>query len=146
MSDSDSDTDIAAAQDLPLIQLTDNEGGKQDDADEPLPPVPTESQDFLTDSSVDSRHKLPRGSSASREGSLPAVVTSDHEASTPKQKKSQQRLSPADFMFGKTLGEGSFARVVHARLKRNGEEYAIKIMEKRHIIKQEKVRHGVSVP
>lgn len=48
-------------------------------------------------------------------------------------------LQPADFLFGRTLGEGAFARVVHARSKRTGAEFAIKIMEKMHIKKENKV-------
>lgn len=54
---------------------------------------------------------------------------------------SQQRieLQPADFLFGRTLGEGAFARVVHARSKRAGTDFAVKIMEKRHIKKENKV-------
>lgn len=32
-----------------------------------------------------------------------------------------------DFMWGSTLGEGSYARVVHAQLKSNGRHYAIKV-------------------
>ncbi|TMW60268.1 hypothetical protein Poli38472_000310 [Pythium oligandrum] len=48
--------------------------------------------------------------------------------------------SPADFMFGGTLGEGAYARVVHARMKRTGAEYAVKIMEKRFIMKEKKVK------
>jgi serine/threonine protein kinase len=43
-------------------------------------------------------------------------------------------------LFGKTLGEGSYARVVHAKLKRDeSAQYAIKIMEKEHIKKEGKV-------
>ncbi|EQC40459.1 AGC/PDK1 protein kinase [Saprolegnia diclina VS20] len=48
--------------------------------------------------------------------------------------------SPADFMFGTTLGEGAYARVVHARLKETNEEFAVKIMEKRFISKEKKVK------
>jgi serine/threonine protein kinase len=48
-------------------------------------------------------------------------------------------LLPADFLFGRTLGEGAFARVVHAKSKKTGAEFAIKIMEKRHIKKEKKV-------
>lgn len=48
-------------------------------------------------------------------------------------------LQPADFLFGKTFGEGAFARVVHARSKRAGTDFAVKIMEKRHIKKENKV-------
>jgi hypothetical protein len=48
-------------------------------------------------------------------------------------------LQPSDFYFGATLGEGAFARVVHARSKINSTEFAIKIMEKAHIKKENKV-------
>ena len=50
-------------------------------------------------------------------------------------------LRPADFYFGICLGEGAYARVVHARLKRNQHEFAIKIMEKAHIKKENKVKY-----
>ena len=46
---------------------------------------------------------------------------------------------PSDFYFGKCLGEGAYARVVHAKLKKNSHEFAVKIMEKRHIKKENKV-------
>jgi 3-phosphoinositide dependent protein kinase-1 len=46
---------------------------------------------------------------------------------------------PSDFFFGVCLGEGAYARVVHAKLKKNNKEYAVKIMEKRHIKKENKV-------
>jgi 3-phosphoinositide dependent protein kinase-1 len=52
-------------------------------------------------------------------------------------------LQPADFLFGRTLGEGAFARVVHARSKRAGTDFAIKIMEKRHIKKENKTKHVI---
>lgn len=48
-------------------------------------------------------------------------------------------LKPSDFYFGATLGEGAFARVVHAKSKRLGTEFAIKIMEKAHIKRENKV-------
>ncbi|KAG7380740.1 [Pyruvate dehydrogenase (acetyl-transferring)] kinase 1, mitochondrial [Phytophthora pseudosyringae] len=51
-----------------------------------------------------------------------------------------KKPSPADFMFGATLGEGAYARVVHARMKDTGVEYAVKIMEKRFIRKEKKVK------
>ena len=47
------------------------------------------------------------------------------------------KISPANFMFGSTLGEGSYARVVHVKLK-GGDEFAAKIMEKRFIRKEKK--------
>lgn len=51
-----------------------------------------------------------------------------------------RRVTPADFLFGATLGEGAYARVVHAKMKSTGEEYAVKIMEKRFIKKENKVK------
>ena len=49
-------------------------------------------------------------------------------------------LKPSDFYFGRCLGEGSYARVVHAKLKSNENQFAIKIMEKKHIQKEGKIR------
>lgn len=50
-------------------------------------------------------------------------------------------LQPSDFYFGVTLGEGAFARVVHAKSKTTSTEFAIKIMEKIHIKRENKVKH-----
>uniref|UniRef100_A0A8C3VB32 3-phosphoinositide-dependent protein kinase 1 n=1 Tax=Catharus ustulatus TaxID=91951 RepID=A0A8C3VB32_CATUS len=50
-----------------------------------------------------------------------------------------RKKRPDDFKFGKILGEGSFSTVVLARELASSREYAIKILEKRHIIKENKV-------
>eukprot|EP01038_Epipyxis_sp_PR26KG_P005426 gene5426-7516_t len=51
-------------------------------------------------------------------------------------------LQPADFFFGRTLGEGAFARVVHAKRKNyESLELAIKIMDKSFIKKENKIAH-----
>uniref|UniRef100_A0A8C5RWK2 3-phosphoinositide-dependent protein kinase 1 n=1 Tax=Laticauda laticaudata TaxID=8630 RepID=A0A8C5RWK2_LATLA len=50
-----------------------------------------------------------------------------------------RKKRPEDFKFGKILGEGSFSTVVLARELSTSREYAIKILEKRHIIKENKV-------
>ena len=63
----------------------------------------------------------------------------DSIKSEPKPKFDPSKLQPGDFYFGKTLGEGAYARVVHAKFKKNNYEFAIKIMEKRHIKKENKV-------
>lgn len=51
------------------------------------------------------------------------------------------RVGRKDFFFGKELGSGAFARVVHAKRKITGEEYAVKIMEKAFIKKHRKVKY-----
>lgn len=64
------------------------------------------------------------------------MASFENESST---KIDISKLSPSDFYFGKCLGEGAYARVVHAKMKRNDNEFAIKIMEKSHIKKENKV-------
>ncbi|XP_078521069.1 3-phosphoinositide-dependent protein kinase 1 isoform X2 [Lissotriton helveticus] len=50
-----------------------------------------------------------------------------------------RKKRPEDFKLGKILGEGSFSTVVLAKELSTSREYAIKILEKRHIIKENKV-------
>ncbi|RLV91741.1 hypothetical protein DV515_00013997 [Chloebia gouldiae] len=58
---------------------------------------------------------------------------------TGQQPPQPRKKRPDDFKFGKILGEGSFSTVVLARELASSREYAIKILEKRHIIKENKV-------
>uniref|UniRef100_H2YFH4 3-phosphoinositide-dependent protein kinase 1 n=1 Tax=Ciona savignyi TaxID=51511 RepID=H2YFH4_CIOSA len=44
-----------------------------------------------------------------------------------------------DFRFGPTLGEGSYSTVILAREIESGREYAMKVLEKRHIMREKKV-------
>jgi 3-phosphoinositide dependent protein kinase-1 len=46
-----------------------------------------------------------------------------------------------DFSFGQTLGEGSYSTVLAAQDKLTGKDYAIKVLDKRHIIKEKKVKY-----
>lgn len=46
-----------------------------------------------------------------------------------------------DFEFGRTLGIGSYSTVVGATDKQSHRSYAIKILDKRHIIKEKKVKY-----
>ena len=46
-----------------------------------------------------------------------------------------------DFNYGRTLGEGSYSTVVAATDKQTSKEYAVKILDKRHIIKEKKVKY-----
>ncbi|KAG3259024.1 3-phosphoinositide dependent protein kinase 1, transcript variant X2 [Ictidomys tridecemlineatus] len=67
--------------------------------------------------------------------SRPSTNPLQHTAQPPQPRKKR----PEDFKFGKILGEGSFSTVVLARELATSREYAIKILEKRHIIKENKV-------
>lgn len=46
-----------------------------------------------------------------------------------------------DFNFGRTLGEGSYSTVLAATDRQTQREYAIKVLDKRHIIKEKKVKY-----
>lgn len=51
------------------------------------------------------------------------------------------RRTVKDFEFGKDIGEGSYSTVVLATDKLTSKKYAVKILDKRHIIKEKKVKY-----
>ncbi|XP_076672178.1 phosphoinositide-dependent kinase 1 isoform X3 [Andrena cerasifolii] len=51
------------------------------------------------------------------------------------------KRSPKDFIFGKVIGEGSFSTVYLAKDIHTSQEYAIKVCDKRHIIKEKKTEY-----
>jgi 3-phosphoinositide dependent protein kinase-1 len=46
-----------------------------------------------------------------------------------------------DFNFGRVLGEGSYSTVYQATDRQTLKEYAIKVLEKKHIIKEKKIKY-----
>ncbi|KAJ7382291.1 3-phosphoinositide dependent protein kinase-1 [Desmophyllum pertusum] len=52
-----------------------------------------------------------------------------------------KKKRPEDFKFGKVLGEGSFSTVYVVRELSTGKEYAMKVLEKRHMIREKKVQY-----
>uniref|UniRef100_A0A8C1MT06 3-phosphoinositide-dependent protein kinase 1 n=1 Tax=Cyprinus carpio TaxID=7962 RepID=A0A8C1MT06_CYPCA len=57
--------------------------------------------------------------------------------------KPPQSRKKEDFSFGKILGEGSFSTVVLAKELATGKEYAMKILEKNHIRKENKAHYVI---
>ncbi|XP_026480741.1 3-phosphoinositide-dependent protein kinase 1-like [Ctenocephalides felis] len=51
------------------------------------------------------------------------------------------RRSPKDFIFGRSIGEGSFSNVYLAKDIHSRKEYAIKVCDKRHIIRERKAEY-----
>ncbi|KAJ2291231.1 3-phosphoinositide dependent protein kinase-1, partial [Coemansia sp. RSA 2706] len=56
-------------------------------------------------------------------------------------KQSARKRAVNDFEFGQTLGEGSYSTVVEATERATGRVYAAKILDKRHIIKEKKIKY-----
>ncbi|XP_061414924.1 LOW QUALITY PROTEIN: 3-phosphoinositide-dependent protein kinase 1 [Lethenteron reissneri] len=78
--------------------------------------------------------------STGRPGGSPGAASSRTAQPQPQPTAVHPRKKrPEDFKFGKILGEGSFSTVVLAKEVATGKDYAIKILEKRHIIKEKKV-------
>ncbi|XP_073504199.1 3-phosphoinositide-dependent protein kinase 1 [Phyllobates terribilis] len=75
-----------------------------------------------------------------RTASTSEAHTAESEQHSVQQASQQPRKKrPQDFKLGKILGEGSFSTVVLAKEISTGREYAIKILQKRHIVKENKV-------
>lgn len=51
------------------------------------------------------------------------------------------RKSVKDFKFGKTLGVGSYSTVLLATDKNTSNQFAVKVLDKRHIIREKKVKY-----
>ncbi|KAG0263434.1 pkb-activating kinase-like protein [Actinomortierella ambigua] len=69
--------------------------------------------------------------------------TASAEASTPPTgpQPAVRKRTLNDYRLGRTLGEGSYSTVVAAIDLSNGREYAIKVLDKRHIIREKKVKY-----
>ncbi|EFA00152.1 3-phosphoinositide-dependent protein kinase 1 [Tribolium castaneum] len=52
-----------------------------------------------------------------------------------------RKRTSADFVFGKVIGEGSFSTVYLAKDVHTSREFAIKVLEKRHIIREKKTEY-----
>ncbi|TQS38623.1 hypothetical protein Golomagni_00868 [Golovinomyces magnicellulatus] len=53
----------------------------------------------------------------------------------------QVKKGVSDFLFGHILGEGSYSQVVLGTDKKTLKKYAVKILDKKHIIKEKKVKY-----
>ena len=53
----------------------------------------------------------------------------------------QVKKGVKDFHFGRTLGEGSYSTVMAATDRQTHQQYAIKVLDKKHIIKEKKVKY-----
>ena len=64
-----------------------------------------------------------------------------HAATAVRVSAPRKRVTTSSFMFGPTLGEGAYAKVMLAELKSTKQRVAVKVMEKRFIKKEDKVKY-----
>ncbi|KAJ1669759.1 3-phosphoinositide dependent protein kinase-1, partial [Coemansia sp. RSA 25] len=78
-------------------------------------------------------------SAVSKPSLLP--VGSGSSSKQQQQQQSARKRAVDDFDFGNTLGEGSYSTVVEATERASGRVFAAKILDKRHIIKEKKIKY-----
>lgn len=71
----------------------------------------------------------------------PIKDTEQHQAQQQPPPPRAVKKGVQDFTFGRTLGEGSYSTVLAATDRQTLKEYAIKVLDKRHIIKEKKVKY-----
>ncbi|KNC96469.1 AGC/PDK1 protein kinase [Spizellomyces punctatus DAOM BR117] len=78
------------------------------------------------------------GSPASRRDNAGSSSPLPHARST---SNPARKRTPEDFVFGRVLGEGSYSTVLYAKESGTRREFAVKVLDKRHIIKEKKVKY-----
>ncbi|CAH3105674.1 unnamed protein product [Pocillopora meandrina] len=76
-----------------------------------------------------------------RENAASGSSSSNPQSPTSSTTPAVKKKKPEDFKFGKVLGEGSFSTVYVVREISTGKEYAMKVLEKRHMIREKKVQY-----
>ncbi|KAI8826809.1 3-phosphoinositide-dependent protein kinase 1-like protein [Fimicolochytrium jonesii] len=63
------------------------------------------------------------------------------EAASVEKEDPARKRTPDDFVFGRVLGEGSYSTVLYAKEISTQREYAVKVLDKHHIIKEKKIKY-----
>jgi len=109
-------------------------GGGQID---PMPPGPPGSipQGYVTDGAP-----VPNSSEEWKDKGAAVGVRQEYDANG-KLVLKQVKKGVRDFTFGRILGEGSYSTVLHGTDRQTLREYAIKKLDKKHIIKEKKIKY-----
>ncbi|KAG0364429.1 pkb-activating kinase-like protein [Gamsiella multidivaricata] len=108
----------------------------------PSTPVPRPSIVASSSAPASAPAPTPADASSSTATVLPINTTHSNNVSTPTTAAIPVRKRTlADYKLGRTLGEGSYSTVVAAVDLSNKRDYAIKVLDKRHIIREKKVKY-----
>jgi hypothetical protein len=72
---------------------------------------------------------------------FPSSQISSSSSSSSKSMLSQHRVGLKEFVLLKVVGKGSFGKVMQVRKRDTGRIYAMKVLQKAHIIKRNQVEH-----
>jgi 3-phosphoinositide dependent protein kinase-1 len=104
------------------------------------PPGSNAEYENLGEAAYAGNGQMPRSAEEWREkGAAVSTRQGTDSAGQPVQRMIKKGVK--DFNFGRTLGEGSYSTVLAATDRQNLKEYAIKVLDKRHIIKEKKVKY-----
>ncbi len=68
----------------------------------------------------------------------------DKEKAKLAQEREQQKISVDDFELLNLVGKGSFGKVLQVKKKDTGRIYAMKVLDKKHILEQSEVEHTLA--
>nr|XP_018910691.1 PREDICTED: 3-phosphoinositide-dependent protein kinase 1 isoform X2 [Bemisia tabaci] len=128
---------------LPMVPMAPSED-KQQCNGKPVPDAATEAE-ATTRTATAPATQVPTPMPAAR-AATPAVATTTsttaaNPAAPPAPNPAPARRTPMDYIFGKVIGEGSFSTVYVAKDIHTHKQYAIKVCEKKHIIREKKTEH-----
>ncbi|KAI0301076.1 hypothetical protein B0F90DRAFT_1721495, partial [Multifurca ochricompacta] len=95
------------------------------------------------------RSRSPGGPPTPKASRPPAYITrelgiADQHPESPSGRSPNGRLSAEDFEFGDVLGEGSYSTVIHGTHRATKQEYAIKVLDKGHLKRNNKLHTALS--
>lgn len=100
------------------------------------PPTPGDGS-----SSSSNTGQVPNGTSGSGDGGTSTPTTA---ATTPGGGRKAEKATLADFTLLKTVGKGSFGKVVQVRKKDTGKIYAMKVLNKEMVLRRKQYEHTLA--
>ncbi|KAI9256536.1 kinase-like domain-containing protein [Phascolomyces articulosus] len=98
----------------------------------------TDNDDNKNNNDVSEQHETAGSKSTTMTQSTPTTTT---DVDNPAHPLYRHRRTVVDFEYGPVLGEGSYSTVLVGKDKKTGKHYAVKKLDKAHIVKNDKVKY-----